>query len=173
MNRCLSAALLLSLVVVGCTPREASRTPGGVASSAAAEGGFTIPALEGSSPSVSLADQRGKVVLLDFWATWCPPCRSELPRLNALHDSLKDRGFTVIGMTVDRDDAAQVAAAVKECHLVYPVGLAGPEVQQAYGKIRAVPTKFLLDRNGVVQKRYVGVVPEGQLRQDIEGLLAR
>jgi thiol-disulfide isomerase/thioredoxin len=166
-------AAFLVAFLAGCTPpglapeKEAPVTPGKVA---AAE--FSIPNLANPSEQLSLGSYKGQVVLLDFWATWCPPCRSELPSLNQLYDDLKQKGFVIVGMTVDNGSAEQVAELVKRFELSYPVGLAGGDVQQAYGGIRAVPTKFLLDKNGAVAKQYLGVVPEKQLRADIETLMA-
>jgi thiol-disulfide isomerase/thioredoxin len=134
---------------------------------------FSIPSLTDSvSGSISLDDYSGQVVLLDFWATWCPPCRYELPALNKLYAELKGQGFTLIGMTVDKGDVATVAPKVSSFELNYPVGLAGADVQAMYGGIRAVPTKILLDRTGAVQETLVGVVPEEELRAKIEQLLA-
>jgi glutathione peroxidase-family protein len=95
-----------------------------------------------------------------------------LPALNRLYSDLKQKGFVIVGMTVDNGSAEQVAEAVRKFELLYPVGLAGEDVQRAYGGIRAVPTKFLLDKNGAVARQYLGVVPEQQLRADIESLLA-
>jgi thiol-disulfide isomerase/thioredoxin len=167
----LSVSLLIAFA--GCTPRgpapekKPPATPGAVAGA-----DFSVPSLANPSENLSLARYKGQVVLLDFWATWCPPCRSELPALNKLYGDLKNNGFVIVGMTVDNGSAEQVADAVKKFGLSYPVGLAGEDVQRAYGGIRAVPTKFLLDRNGSVAKQYLGVVPEKQLRADIETLLA-
>ena len=133
---------------------------------------FSIPNLANPGERLSLAAYKGQVVLLDFWATWCPPCKAELPALNRLYDKLKAKGFVMVGMTVDSGSEAEVAEAVRRFKLSYPVGLAGEDVQRAYGGIRAVPTKFLLDKKGGVAKQYLGVVPEQQLRADIEVLLA-
>ena len=163
----------LIVLLAGCTPpglapeNESPVTPGEVAGAE-----FSIPNLANLAEPISLASYKGQVVLLDFWATWCPPCRSELPALNQLYGDLKQKGFVIVGMTVDNGSAEQVAEAVKRFELSYPVGLAGGDVQQSYGGIRAVPTKFLLDKNGAVAKQYLGVVPEKQLRADIETLLA-
>ena len=163
----------LLVLLAGCTPpglapeKESAVTPGTVAGAE-----FSIPNLANPSQQLSLASYKGQVVLLDFWATWCPPCRSELPALNQLYNDLKENGFVIVGMTVDNGPAEKVAEAVRRFELSYPVGLAGEDVQQAYGGIRAVPTKFLLDKKGAVAKQYEGVVPEKQLRADIETLLA-
>ena len=165
-------ALLIVLSIAGCSPRPASREdrPALIEETYKASG-FSIPALDGSGGNISLADYQGQVVLLDFWATWCPPCRVELPVLNKLHAEYKDRGFTVIGMTVDEGAAAEVQKAVSRFPLSYPVGLAGEEARAVYGGIRAVPTKFLLDREGNIRQHYEGVVPESVLRADVESLL--
>jgi len=170
---CLSFAGVLLLG--GCTPPSPAPPP--TEEKAVVPGAryepsrFVIPAADGSGGNIALEDFRGKVVLLDFWATWCPPCRFELPALNRLHNELKDRGFSVVGMTVDDLELARLTEAVGRFDLAYPVGQAGPGIQQSYGGIRAVPTKFLLDREGAVRKRYEGVVPEKQLRADVEALL--
>ena len=171
----LMGVLLISLVVLsGCKPASKGKAeplqPKDSESVAAI--GFSIPAIGGGSGNIDLSAYKGQVVLLDFWATWCPPCRSELGTLDKMYKDLKDKGFVLIGMTVDDGSVAEVAQAVSQFSLSYPVGWAGPEVQQAYGGIRAVPTKFLLDKNGAVQKRYVGVAPEEQIRADIATLLA-
>jgi thiol-disulfide isomerase/thioredoxin len=166
-------AVTLAVILAGCGPQQViPGAPGaGAPGGSGAAAGFVIPSLADSS-DISLAVYQGRVVLLDFWATWCPPCRSELPALDGLYRGANNRGFTIIGMTVDQGSREEVSAAVKRFNLSYPVGLAGPDVQASYGGIRAVPTKFLLDKKGNVYKRYLGVVPEGELRADIETLLA-
>ncbi|HIE10132.1 MAG TPA: TlpA family protein disulfide reductase [Kiritimatiellae bacterium] len=122
--------------------------------------------------SLSLEQFRGRVVLLDFWATWCRPCRSEIPALNRLHNEMEGRGLVMIGMTVDRGSPDRVAAAAARLHIKYPLALADSGVQAAFGGIRAVPTKILIDRRGRVRDRIVGVVPESELRRKVELLLA-
>ncbi|MBU1909064.1 MAG: TlpA family protein disulfide reductase [Verrucomicrobia bacterium] len=164
---------VLLVVLAGCEPpgREKSPRPGTLPSGPAASV-FSIPSLQPLGEQINLESFKGKVVLLDFWATWCPPCRSELPALGRLYEDLKDQGFVLVGMTVDDESVEQVARAAGRFSLPYPVGLAGPEIQEAYGGIRAVPTKFLLDRQGSVRQRYLGVVPDTQIRADVSALLA-
>lgn len=167
--------LLVSLLVLlaGCSPSGLAPKKGSaVTAGEVPAADFSIQDLANPGEQLSLSPYNGHVVLLDFWATWCPPCRSELPALNQLYNDLKQNGFVIVGMTVDNGSAEQVAEAVRRFKLSYPVGLAGEDVQRAYGGIRAVPTKFLLDKKGAVAKQYLGVVPEKQLRADIETLLA-
>ncbi len=163
--------LALVTAMAGCAPREEPKeTVSGGESRPSAE--FRIPATGGGEGEITLSSYKGKVVLLDFWATWCPPCRYELPHLNQLQAEFKDKGFSVVGLSVDQGDPAEIAEAIKRMGLQYPVGLAGPEVQAAYGGIRAIPTKFLLDKTGAIRKHYLGVVDPEQLRADINALLA-
>jgi thiol-disulfide isomerase/thioredoxin len=171
LSRMALLSVVSALVVAGCAPKtgdEAARKPARRFS----DGMFEVPSLTGEG-TVKLADYAGKPVLLDFWATWCPPCRSELPELNRLYQEVKGLGGVVIGMTVDQGSREAVAKKVAEFNLSYPVALAGPEVQALYGGIRAVPTKFLLDGQGKVVQQYVGVVSIDKLRRDMEPLLPR
>ncbi|OGV43110.1 MAG: hypothetical protein A2X46_11815 [Lentisphaerae bacterium GWF2_57_35] len=173
MGLCL-AGLAVATLLIGCspkaTPEKKSATAGAQDESRTATD-FIVARLNGDSPTLKLSDYAGNVILLDFWATWCAPCKAELPILNKLYQDWKDRGFLVIGLSVDHGEESAVAEAVKGFDISYPVGLANEDVQKAYGGIRAVPTKFLLDKQGIVRQYYVGVVPEVRLREDIETLL--
>jgi peroxiredoxin len=107
---------------------------------------FSVPTLEGGR--LGLADFRGRVVLLNFWATWCPPCVTELPAMERLHQRHLARGFTVLAVSLDTLGAPAVAAFVRERGLTFPVGLdPASDVARAYG-VRALPTTALLDRQG-------------------------
>ena len=107
---------------------------------------FTVPGLTGGP--IALRDLRGKVVFLNFWATWCPPCKQEMPSMERLYRRYKDRGFTVLAVSVDTVDAATVARFVKNLSLTFPIGL-DPKMDVANGyKVRALPSSFVLDRNG-------------------------
>ena len=101
---------------------------------------------------LSLAGSRGKVILLNFWATWCGPCRAEIPDLIALQRKYKDQ-LQVIALTVDEDDATLIKKVIAESGINYPVAMSPPEVRIQYGGITALPTSFVLDTQGrVVQK---------------------
>ena len=127
---------------------------------------FTLSALDGSR--WSLAEHRGKVVLVNFWATWCPPCRIETPDLVDTHNALKDRGFTVVGVSLDEDPQEAVPQFVKWYGVPYPILLPAPGVGD---QISSLPTSILLDRNGRVARTYVGIVTEAAVSKDVQALL--
>ncbi|HKV24030.1 MAG TPA: TlpA disulfide reductase family protein [Candidatus Acidoferrum sp.] len=103
---------------------------------------------------ITLAEFRGKVVFLNFWATWCGPCRAEVPDLIALQKQFKDR-LQIIGLDLD-DDEADVQQFVKETGIDYPVVIASDEVRTAYGGIPALPTSFVLDTEGRIVQKHTG-----------------
>jgi len=128
---------------------------------------FTLKTLEGRA--VSLADYRGKVVLLDFWGTFCPPCMAALPELQALHDKHAQRGFVVVGVTVDDRPALVKKATAK---LTYPIVQATPQVWSAY-KVNALPSLVLVGRDGKIAKRFGGEADRAAMHAAIEKALAR
>ncbi|HEX2123146.1 MAG TPA: redoxin domain-containing protein [Thermoanaerobaculia bacterium] len=120
---------------------------------------------------VSLDDYRGRVVLLDFWATFCPPCVAALPELQALYDAHAARGLVVLGVTVD-DRAALVSKATTRAKVTYPILQATPEVWNAY-KVTALPAIILVGRDGNIVKRYGGEGDKNAMRAEIERALAQ
>lgn len=129
---------------------------------------FRLKTFDGKT--VSLADYRGKVVLLDFWATFCPPCVQALPELQALHAKNASRGFAVVGVTVD-DRAALVRKATTRAKVAYPILQATPEVWNAY-KVNALPSLILVGRDGNIIKRYGGEADKAAMLADLERALA-
>jgi thiol-disulfide isomerase/thioredoxin len=115
---------------------------------------FKVAGLDGQP--LSLAGERGKVVLLNFWATWCGPCRAEIPDLIELQARYKDH-LQIIGLTVDEDDPALVKKVVAETGINYPVAMAPVEVRLKYGGIAALPTSFVLDSEGRVVQKHEGL----------------
>lgn len=130
---------------------------------------ISFTAVDGSS--VDLADLRGKVVLLDFWATWCPPCVEEAPALVETYRKFKDRGFTIVGISLDQDKSA-LEGFTAEHGMEWPQFFDGKgwdnELAKRF-KIRSVPTLWLLDRAG----RLADASPRGRLDQAIETVLAK
>ena len=118
--------------------------------------GFTVTDLDGKT--VSFADLRGKVVLVNFWATWCPPCRAEIPDLVALQDKYRDK-LVVIGISEDEDATpAQVKAFGVERKVNYPIVMKTPELAKIFKGVSALPTTFVIDPEGKIRQRHVGML---------------
>jgi thiol-disulfide isomerase/thioredoxin len=115
---------------------------------------FKLADLDGKP--LTLANSHGKVILLNFWATWCGPCRAEIPDLVGLQNKYKDR-LQVIGLVVDGDDPAEIKRFVEESGINYPVALATDDIRIQYGGIGALPTSFVLDGEGRVVQKHEGL----------------
>jgi thiol-disulfide isomerase/thioredoxin len=129
---------------------------------------FTLSTFEGKG--VSLASHRGKVVLLDFWATYCIPCIEALPELQALHVKHASRGFTVVGITVD-DRPALVRKATSRAQVSYPILRATPAVWNEY-RVTALPALILVGRDGKIIRRYGGEADKKAMAAEIERAIA-
>jgi thiol-disulfide isomerase/thioredoxin len=123
-----------------------------------------------SGNTVSSADWKGKVVLLNFWATWCPPCREEIPELISLQKQYKDR-LQIIGVSEDDDPPQKVLQFVQRAGMNYPVVMATTELTDAYGGVPALPTSFVIDPQGRVVQRHTGEYPIETYDQEIRALL--
>lgn len=134
-----------------------------------AGGDFILQTLDGGS--WSLGAQRGRVVLVNYWATWCAPCRAETPALVRLSNEYKAKGLEVVGITLDEGGATTVRPFVAEYGIPYPI-LLPTNAANLSMMIEAVPTTVLYDRQGRVAMRYVGAASESVLRKDVEQLLA-
>lgn len=121
---------------------------------------------------VNLADYRGKVVLLNFWATWCAPCLAEMPRFVAWQQEYGGRGLQVIGISMD-DDAQPVRIAYRKYKLNYPVVMGDEKIGEMYGGIFGLPATFLIDRNGKIRFQHQGAVDFNHLQNEIQTLLPR
>jgi cytochrome c biogenesis protein CcmG/thiol:disulfide interchange protein DsbE len=122
-------------------------------------------------PSWALEEQRGSVVLLNFWATWCPPCRRETPDLVALSQKYGPRGLKVAGISMDDEPASVVPAFVDRYHVPYPM-LVPDHTFGLANSIESLPTTLLLDRQGRVARVYMGARSADEIAPDIERLLA-
>ena len=128
---------------------------------------FSVKTFDGKA--VSLADFRGKVVLLDFWATFCAPCMAALPELQALHAKYEKEGFAVVGLTVD-DRARLVEKATREAGVRYPILQATPAVWNGY-RVNALPSLVLVGRDGRIIRRFGGEADRAGMIAEIEQAL--
>ncbi len=114
---------------------------------------------------------KDKVLLITFFATWCPPCIEEIPTLKKLHAELGDSVFSVVALSVDQTGAADVARMVDKKEINYPVLMADSAVMQDFGGVYGIPVSFLVNKAGDVVKKYTGYVPEQVLQKDIDSVL--
>ncbi len=127
---------------------------------------------DSNGQTVRLADYKGKVVLLDFWATWCAPCKIEIPWFMDFEQQYKDRGFAVLGVSMDIDDGwAIVKPFIQDLKINYRVVLGNEQVSDLYGGLDALPTTLLLDRQGKIANIYIGAKGKEEFRNDIMHLL--
>ncbi len=140
---------------------------------------FTLVDLNGKK--VSLADYKGKAVLLNFWATWCGPCKVEIPWLEKLRDQYQAQGFEVLGIESDNYDddpkayASYKSGVVKSANALginYPVLLGGDTISQPYGGLDGLPNSFYVDRNGVITAQIVGLADRDEIEANIKKALA-
>lgn len=130
---------------------------------------FILPTTDGKT--FKLSDLRDKVVILDFWATWCPPCRKGIPDLIDLKKRYGSKGFEIVGISVDTDTKAEVIPFMKEKGINYPVVYGNMNVYQQYGGIRAIPTSFVIDKQGKIVASYEGLMSKQTYENHIKKLL--
>jgi thiol-disulfide isomerase/thioredoxin len=139
--------------------------------------GAAVPMPEFSLPSVVDGTTvrsdafKGQVLLITFFATWCPPCRQEIPTLIQLQQELGPEGFSVLAISVDEGGVGIVAKLVKQENINYPVLMAAGSTPGDFGGIAGIPTSFLVNRQGHVVKKYPGYIPHKLLERDIKGIL--
>ena len=130
---------------------------------------FSLQTPEGRT--VKLSSLKGKVVILDFWATWCQPCRKGIPDLIELKKKFGKQGFEVIGISVDRDTKDEVIPFVKNNGINYPVVYYNDNVIRDYGGIESIPTTFVIDKQGKVVATYQGLRDKSVYEEHIKKLL--
>lgn len=118
---------------------------------------FNVKALDGTS--LQLAELQGKTVLLNFWATWCGPCIAEIPDLIALQEELGEEDFVVVGLSMDMVDPELVHEFVDEMNVNYPIAIDEGAIAEDYGGIFSLPTTFIIDKEGKIQQRTIGIFP--------------
>jgi peroxiredoxin len=136
----------------------------------AANLGFTLTDPRGHE--VRLSDYKGQVILLNFWATWCQPCKTEIPWLNELYGTYRKQGFIVLGISMD-GEAARVQPFAAALHMDYPLllGAGADDFLESFAPLLGFPTSLLISRDGVICVRHTGIVNQQELEHSIRGLL--
>jgi len=162
-----AALLALLLLSAGCGKKEESVGMKFDVGKPAPE--FTLPDLEGNQ--IELSSMKGKVLILDFWATWCPPCKEEVPHLVALQSKYRDQGLQIVGLSLDQGGAGLVKPFADEHYVNYTMLIANDETAKAYGGVSMIPTTFVVDRSGIVVKRFIGYTTPEAFEEAIQPLL--
>lgn len=131
-------------------------------------GEFTLPRLEGGQ-NWNFADQRGKIVVVNYWATWCGPCRVEIPGFVRVANDYSSRGVEIVGVSLD-ENIAEIQPFVESHKIPYQMLLPGDDPNVGTGGM-SLPTTFLYDKNGKLAKKYTGMILESTLKSDVESLL--
>jgi thiol-disulfide isomerase/thioredoxin len=152
--------IVVIALLAGCTDR------GGKSDSVASD--FSLKDMSGKT--VRLSDYKGKVVLLEFWATWCPPCRASVPGLEKLHKAYKDKGLVLLAVSMDEGGWDEVQSYVKESGITYTV-LKGTEDVATKYQVRSIPMMLVLNKEGKITKRYLGMGSDEDLETDIKASL--
>jgi thiol-disulfide isomerase/thioredoxin len=152
-------------------------TPSVAPSAMAAEPNVTFKDIQGNS--VQLASFKGKVVLVNFWGTWCAPCREEIPLLIGMQQKYADKGFTLVGVATN-DELSDVNPFVHNTQFTvdgqqrtmnYPIMMGTDEISSEFGGLIGMPTSILITRDGKIAKKYIGILSADQVVKDVESAL--
>jgi thiol-disulfide isomerase/thioredoxin len=179
-------AATLGVAFAGCKESATTNAAGKASAKASPNAGkpsepdVTFPQLQGGD--LPLASLKGKVVLVNFWATWCEPCREEIPWLIEFQDKYANQGFTILGVAMDTEGKSVVDPFVhktefpidggKQETMSYPIMIGNEDLAEKFGGLIGLPTSVLISRDGKVVKRYIGEVEKNELQSDIETQLA-
>ena len=158
----IAAVIILAVILsvsIGIIKKNSSAIPqikgnGERAGEDAPAPNFTVYDLE--NKPVKLADLKGKVVILDFWATWCPPCLEEIPHFKKLHRQYSGQGLVILGVSLDEAGRDHVKEFMKENSIPYPIAMSNEKIVEDFGGIRGIPTTFVIDRDGKIVSKLVG-----------------
>jgi thiol-disulfide isomerase/thioredoxin len=164
-RRFLVLAATLALVAVACGPTIQTEEDSRIGQKAPE---FTLPDFEGRP--VSLSHYQGKVIVLDFWASWCAPCVAELPVFQDLHERYNGKGFEVVGVNLS-DQNPDIGGFLKEKNIHYTNLVGNDSIEKLYGPITGYPTTFIIDRNGTIREHFVGGQPPSVIENAVKQYL--
>jgi peroxiredoxin len=164
-----AVAATLALVLAGCSKRSPADAVVKSDKDRKAAPAFSLTDERGTP--VSLADYRGKVVLLNFWATWCGPCQIEIPWFIEFEQKYKDRDFAVLGVSFDDDGWKSVRPYIAAHKINYRIMIGTEKMSQLYGGVDSLPTTFIVDRQGRIAAQHVGLVDKSDYQNEILKLL--
>jgi cytochrome c biogenesis protein CcmG/thiol:disulfide interchange protein DsbE len=162
----ISTALLLGCLLTGCSTGPTTVKAASVKSDKDRHAAPDFALKDADGKTVHLADYKGKVVLLDFWATYCGPCRIEIPWFIDLERTRKDKGFAVLGVSMDDNGWEDVKPFLAEMKVNYRVVIGDDTTAQSYGGVDSIPTAFLIDRQGKIAAIHIGL--DGGGRKEFE-----
>jgi thiol-disulfide isomerase/thioredoxin len=185
MLRTLPLVTLLLAVTAGCGSATESKSTTAVKAEKAVKSVTSKPAVDTSqlqaAPAWALTDLagkpvtseslKGKVVIVDFWATWCGPCRAAIPHLIELHKAYRDKGFEVVGVSLDQQGPGVVQTFVTQHEIPYTIAMGNQKVVNDFGGVRGIPTAFIISQDGKIFRKIVGLVPREQYEKDVIALL--
>lgn len=147
-------------------PRLAKRRPANFAGEPKGQSApeFVLKDLNGKT--VKLSDYKGKAVILNFWATWCPPCKTEIPWFEDLAEKYRGQGLEVIGVAMDDSSEEDIAKFAKDMKMNYTVLFGKEEIADSYGGVQGLPTTFYIDRNGKITERVLGLVSRKEIEEN-------
>jgi len=151
--------LPFALIFLSCTKAGKTEDPGNNYSFAP---NFTLRDLKGNE--ISLSDYRDKIVILNFWTTWCKPCRIEIPGFVEIYEEYKDKGMEILGISLDRAGSKQILKFVEENKMSYPVLLGTKEIAMDY-EIQVIPITFIIDKKGKTRHKHIGYMDKSVLRR--------
>ncbi len=163
------AAVLVGILAISCKAPEGGAASAGDPKELKAAPDLVLAKVDGSG-TLALSEQKGKVVLVDLWATWCAPCIQELPHLQALSEKFGPEDFLMLGIVLESGDTEEIQEFVSEKKIHYPQVLGEEGTKESFGPFLGYPTKYLIDRKGRVVKRYFGMQGDG-LADDVETLI--
>ena len=131
---------------------------------------FTVTDINGKK--LTLSDYRGKVVLLTFWATWCAPCRAEIPHFVEMQQKYGPQGFQIVGISMD-DDVKPVKAFYQEYKMNYPVAVGDDKLAESFGGVLGLPVSFIIDRDGRIVKKFIGATEVSVFDKEVADLLSK